>query len=492
MDILQNIDTNVSSMVSSSFDEFISTKVKDAVEKEKEKFLNDLNICEEEYPQFDESKHKKFEACKLVNDNSLPFQTEPRKSEIINNNEYILKNIRIANFSVDIPESQKNEYFITNKGNIYVKPFSNCLKSNTHKYILFNYKVLEYLEPPRCSGKLLKREIVNGGWSRKRDILDKDYFISNAHPSWDKKWVVRLSECFNGCGCGYNGRVGAHWPRGENASDYSYIRGHMGGLLPNLGTNALHYEDHIGWREDCIERFLTNNICPDCKSGEVISEKLDPDINIVIFRNPPIFNVEYIELLELLSKEGVTIPIYQIQTIYAKYHPRANENFVIEEKIKKLSQIEMIVEERVEGEKISLEKEKEIYLEKIKQVNEEKLKRIFSMFILRNEKKENIKDKSTIKEMIKRSNDKCKKKEREVEINLEKQRNEFEKEKEKFYEEKEQFYEEKIEYENTFQSKVKSLLDMANDINEINELQDDTLCKSDELFSIMKRLNEFI
>ena len=34
MDILQSIDTNVSSMVSSSFDEFISTKVKDAVEKE--------------------------------------------------------------------------------------------------------------------------------------------------------------------------------------------------------------------------------------------------------------------------------------------------------------------------------------------------------------------------------------------------------------------------------------------------------------------------
>lgn len=49
-----------------------------------------------------------------------------------------------------------------------------------------------------------------------------------------------------------------------------------------------------------------------------------------------------------------------------------------------------------------------------------------------------------------------------------------------------------MEYENTFKSKVKSLLDMANDINEINELQDDTLCKSEELFSIMKRLNEFV
>ena len=28
--------------------------------------------------------------------------------------------------------------------------------------------------------------------------------------------------------------------------------------------------------------------------------------------------------------------------------------------------------------------------------------------------------------------------------------------------------------------------------NEINELQDDTLCKSEELFTLMKKLNELI
>ena len=496
MDILQNIDTNVSSMVSSSFDEFISTKVKDAVEKEKEKFLNDLNMCEEEYPQFDESKHTKFEACKLVNDNSLSYQTEPRKYEIISNNEYILKNIRLDNCAIDISSSvidgYESQYIITNKGNIYVKPFSDCLKTNTHAYIHFNYKVLEYLEWAKCSGKLLnKGEIVNGSWSRKKKILDKNYFINNAHPSWDKKWVVRLSECFNGCGCGYNGIDELGGGCGENASEeYSYIRGHTDGLLPNLGTNALHYEDHIGWREDCIERFLTNNICQECRSGEVIPDKLDPDINIEIFRNPPIFNVEYIELLELLSKKGVTIPIYQIQTIYAKYHPRANENFVIEEKIKKLSQIEKVVEERVEEEKNELEKEKEIYKEKVKQTNEEKLKKIFSMFILRNEKKENIKDKNAIREMIKRTNDKCIKKEREVEINLEKQRQDFNSEKNDFEKEKQKFYEQKEEYEKSCKIKVKSLLDIANDINEINEIQEDTMCKSEELFDIIKKLTE--
>ena len=65
MDILQNIDTNVSSMVSSSFDAFISTKVKQAVEKKKEKFLADLNMCEE-YPVYQPSNEFTEETFKLL------------------------------------------------------------------------------------------------------------------------------------------------------------------------------------------------------------------------------------------------------------------------------------------------------------------------------------------------------------------------------------------------------------------------------------------
>jgi len=330
MDILQKIDTNVSSMVSSSFDEIISTKVKEAVEKEKEKFLADLNMCEEE-------------------------------------------------FLIDNSKEIKNNSSICNLGNVY------------------------------------------------------------------------------GAGCCYVSKNGIIY--GKAGCD---------GSITDV-SDRIKYLNINKYLQDKKEYW--NNTTP----------------NLRYF--PTKLNNEYLEILEIINILGNEVnwnPLFfHICDIYKKYHPRANENFVIEEKIKKLSQIEKVVEEKVEEEKNSLEKQKEIYSEKIKQVNEEKLKRIFSMFILRNEKKENIKDKSTIREMIKRSNDKCKKKEREVEINLEKQRNEFQKEKEKFYEEK-------IEYENTFKSKVKSLLDMANDINEINELQDDTLCKSGELFSIMKRLNEFI
>ena len=103
MDILQNIDANVSSMVSSSFDEFISSKVKEAVEKEKEKFLNDLNMCGEEYPIFDESKCTKFEGCKIVNDNSLPYQIEPMQIlGLCSNQEFILKGVKIGHSSLNI------------------------------------------------------------------------------------------------------------------------------------------------------------------------------------------------------------------------------------------------------------------------------------------------------------------------------------------------------------------------------------------------------
>lgn len=484
MDILQNIDTNVSSMVSSSFDEFISTKVKDAVEKEKEKFLADLNMCEEEYPQFDETKHTKFEACKLVNDNSLPFQGVTENSsrkfnKLDTADEYILNSININETSLELThnfrittdgmgETKNSVYYkISNKGNIFryasLSYQLNAFKYNCHLPIKHNYKLLDYITVSGCRGPVIIQHACEYRLFNKDDITNPN----------DMKYLDKV----NGWGCKFRCNCG---DQGRQLKNY----------YQPLRYDNSDAADGVGWREDCIERFLTNNICPECRSGEVIPEKLDPDINIEIFRNPPIFNVEYIELLELLSKKGVTIPIYQIQTIYAKYHPRANENFVIEGKIKKLSQIEKVVEERVEEEKNELEKEKETYKEKVKQTNEEKLKKIFSMFILRNERKENIKDKNAIREMIKRTNDKCGKKLREQEDMLEKQRYEMYKEMEDFEKEKQKFYEEKEEYEKSCKTKVKSLLDIANDINEINEIQEDTMCKSEELFDIIKKLTE--
>ena len=243
-------------------------------------------------------------------------------------------------------------------------------------------------------------------------------------------------------------------------------------------------------KEDAVRRYFENDICPDCGAGELLYSIEDIGFDPKVINKYPL-NKEYIDILHLIKPGSLEI-VFSIQTIYAKYHPRANENFVIEEKIKKLSQIEKVVEEKVEEERKDLEKEKEVYSEKVKQINEEKLKRIFSMFILRNERKENIKDKSTIREMIKHTNEKCIKKEQKQEILLEKQRHDLNSEKSEFEKEKDKFYEERDNYENTLKSKVKSLLDIANDINEINELQDDQLCKSEELFNLMKTLNGLI
>lgn len=355
MDILQSIDTNVSSMVTSSFDEFISTKVKEAVEKEKEKFLEDLNMCEEEYP---------------VNEVSGEF--------------------RIMGLSfpgIGSGHSERCFSYITNLGNLHRLP------------------------PLRVG-----------------DGVDTEYTHPTAH----------------------------HSPQ----------------PTPEI----------MKWRQ-------ANN--------EVVEYK------------PVKLNNEYIEILKLFrskSEQPRWNPLFfQMCDIYAKYHPRANEHFVIEEKLKTVEEKERQVDQIVEmksrqtrkelgdlwrNRRKELEKEKENYGEKIKQVNEEKLKRIFSMFILRNERKENIKDKSTIREMIKHSNDKCKKKEQEQEIRLKTQQQELNSERIEFEKEKEQFCAEKEDYENTFKSKAKLLLDIANDINEINELQEDTTEKSEELFNLMKQLNE--
>ena len=341
MDILQNIDTNVSSMVSSSFDEFISTKVKEEVEKEKDKFLKDLNMCEDEF-LIDSSKE-----VKILDLHALHHY--------------------------NTPGDPNSGYYVTNTGEIYSAAYG--------------------LEAPASQ-------------------------------------------------------------------------------LP------------ITYQEINVEKTMAN------RYGNLTYK-------------PVKLNNEYIELINLLkspcSTRGISGVLwnplfFHICDIYKKYHPRANENFVVEGKIKKLNDIEEVVNARVSQKvakgKAGLKKEKEIYSEKIKQVNgiysekikqvnEEKLKMIFSMFILRNERKNNIDemknngdDKKTIREMINHTKERCNQKETDFNAKLQKEKDDFEKE--------------KAEY----RKKVSELIDIANDINELNEEQDDISCKSNDIFNIIKRLKD--
>lgn len=592
MDILQKIDTNVSSMVSSSFDEFISTKVKDAVEKEKEKFLADLNMCEEEYPVYQPSnelteeninllklslelgykmvnkEHRDFynilsHAKSKLGDGGVfdenNFKEEYEKTyykmlnyyktltyypqKIIDDNEFLIHfhgSKRAAVNNSDLI-SDSYGYGITNKGTIY----QNLRKASP--YSLFNLRASdERMTSSKdfaielCKEKLQNHDIIrkyqhnmypdirNGPNKQQVIILPNDKFkeersrnrcttYSNFHQYDISKYIKQCENSLT-CrsACDYNSSNISNCIDGRYYEGTGCRRGIF--LVKHVKKVEYEQEDPINEnlkskkmkksryppikkikeevtytiegdpKEDSIRRYLEDDICPDCGAGELLYSIEDIGFNPKVINKYPL-NKEYIDILHLIKPDNLEM-IFSIQTIYAKYHPRANENFVIEEKIKKLSQIEKVVEERVEEEKNELEKEKEIYKEKVKQTNEEKLKKIFSMFILRNERKENIKDKNAIREMIKRTNDKCGKKLREQEDMLEKQRQDFNSEKNDFEKEKQKFYEQKEEYEKSCKTKVKSLLDIANDINEINEIQEDTMCKSEELFDIIKKLTE--
>ena len=505
MDILKDINDNVSSLVGSSFDEFISMKVTEEIEKGKDKFLNDLNMCEEEYPVYDENKHQKFTACKIVNDDSLPYQIGFLRKSVDTSEEFILRNIDLSGIKIDIPDMLnfghiKPIYSITNKGNIYVSDFYPAICGQ----VLFQSKILEFIKFSNCRGSTLQR---GGGVDGRgiKGVVDREHAMNkflNKHNGGSSLTANQLRnispervadasqetddfmKSVNGINCKYskdnhivpNGRWANHIVDQRTFTCYSE-RNH----------DLFHYEDHVGWREDCIERFMTNNICKGCRSGEVIPEKLDSDINIEILMNPPIFNNEYIDLLELMTKNKLTIPIYQIQTIYAKYHPRANENHVIEEKIKKLSKLEETVNERVSEEKDILENKSnklnnawKIYSEKINKINEERK-------INSGERQNNIDDKNTIKEMIKLTKGKCNKKESECDREIEQRQRDFNERLDiqgaELQKQKEEHLKEKEEY----RQKLYELIVITNDINEINENQEDESCKSDELFEIIKK-----
>ena len=75
--------------------------------------------------------------------------------------------------------------------------------------------------------------------------------------------------------------------------------------------------------------------------------------------------------------------------------------------------------------------------------------------------------------MINYTKERCNQKETNWNVKMEKEREEFEKEKEEY------------------RKKVSGLIDIANDINELNEEQDDKSCKSTDIFNIIKKLTDY-
>ena len=80
-------------------------------------------------------------------------------------------------------------------------------------------------------------------------------------------------------------------------------------------------------------KFLENDICPDCGAGELLYSVEEIGFDPRVINKYPLNN-EYIDILHLIKPNNLEI-LFGIQTIYAKYHPKANEHYVIEEKLKK-------------------------------------------------------------------------------------------------------------------------------------------------------------
>jgi len=483
--ILNSINSDISAFVSDKFIDYISLKVKEEVEKEKTQFLEGLNVSQEDFPVFNEDNHEHFKGIKIVNDPDIPFQKElARKYELLDtDDEFIMSGIKIDYDSLDLTlESvsptltreyiNSSEFFITNKGNIYNRNgHINCGCGHPQ---LFNYKIFEFIKKSYCCGPILiSRYVPNGnpgGYKSTSFNLPTEEEIEKF---LSKEFFSPYSsvDCFKSTGCKY----------GSRGCDVKHIK------FKNIGTASIktygqteRFSD-VGSIEDSIERFMKNDICKECCSGELL-DTVNEDINPEILRNPPMFNNEYIEILTLLSKKDFTIPIYQFQTIYAKYHPRANENSLMELKIRKLSNLEKSVGDAVKVEKNTLEKELKNYREKLKYV-------LDSIFILHNEQKQLIDDKSTFRlitkeklnKNIKICRDKCKIEEQKLnekqdEITIEEQK----------------LNEKKVEFNQTKKMHQEKLLKMAIDMNDLNDSLDDKLDISTDLFRLIGELKHMI
>jgi hypothetical protein len=502
--ILNSINSDISAFVSDKFTDYISLKVKEEVEKEKALFLEGLNVSQEEFPVFDEEKHEHFKGIKIVNDPDIPVQMESaRKYELLDTeDEFILSGIKIDKESLDITtetltrfEYDTCEFFITNKGNIYNK--TGHAKCGCVHPQLFNYKAIEFIQISRCSSAELishnhvevKRGCPIRRWRSAFVLPTDDEYLKVLNGEFKDSNGHDIRELRKGCGCKYNVMLpdtDPYWWQGE----------HLVSKRPStllIDNNKNHYGfstygSSAGSLEDSIERFMKNDICKECSSGRELENSMSEEnktINPEILRNPPMFNNEYIEILTLLSKKNFTIPIYQFQTIYAKYHPRANENSLMETKIKHLSDIENRVTDAVKTERDILTKQIEDYenkhtilqndIEKMSSDKENFQKDILALKVMNKHAEEKLRQKSIEK------NNHYNKWAQDVKLKLD--------DREKQLNDKAL----KLD-ENTDESKeyLQKLLKIALVINEANDKIDDKFSISDDLFSIVRELNTMV
>ena len=544
-DILTTINDDISALISEKFQGFISDKVKQEVEKETDKFLKDLNMCEEEFPVFRISNkldnYKEiYDIMKSCGSNlyepNAPYMKRPpggggpdeqMKTNSLNMD--IQNSVKdFYNTLSDYPDKiLKDDEFlihfegstigITNKGCVYTGiPRLNkatllqyCSKEqkysmNTNQNHCLNMKSFKP-QPDIVGGSRhevqmksisLYTHSTNNNYESHVEYIGKsggliDYIKkgtcrpSGHYPGQDKEWL-------EGSGC----CSGILIKKVEKKVVIPQAKGYTkynGGIVnsKNQVKTIIEYDYKLEGDtvSDCIKRCLDNNICPDCGAGELLvrSSKCQSagQIDTPLGYDPRIanrtpLNTEYIDILRLLKPDIKTI--FGLQTIYAKYHPKATEHFVMEQKIKHLSDIENRVSEAVKTERDTLTKQIKDYDDKHSLLCKE-------VKTLSEDKEKFDKDKAALKVMNKHAEDKMNKKyaEKEEQYNLY-----VKGERLKINESQTKLKEERTElHTSQTQNKeyIQKLLKIAIVINEANDKIDDKFSISDDLFSIIGELN---
>ena len=534
-DILTTINDDISTLISEKFQGFISDKVKQEVEKETDKFLKDLNMCEEEFPVFRISNkldnykeiYDIMKSCgsNLYEPNAPNIKRLPKISSELNEQ---MKQMKTNSLNMDIQNSVKDFYNtlsdypdkilkddeflihfegttigITNKGCVYTG-IPRLNKATLLQYCSLEQKYSMNTNQNHCLNmKSFKPQpIIVGssptyepmynsislyeGWGTLIDYIKRGTCHPSQHfPGQDKEWR-------EGSGC----CRGILIKKVEKKVVIPQAKGYTkynGGIVnsKNQVKTIIEYDYKLEGDtvSDCIKRCLDNNICPDCGAGELLvrSSKCQSagQIDTPLGYDPRIanrtpLNTEYIDILRLLKPDIKTI--FGLQTIYAKYHPKATEHFVMEQKIKHLSDIENRVSEAVKTERDTLTKQIKDYDDKHSLLCKE-------VTTLSEDKEKFDKDKAALKVMNKHAEDKMNKKYAEKE----KQYNLYVKgERLKINESQTKLKEERAElHTSQTQNKeyIQKLLKIAIVINEANDKIDDKFSISDDLFSIIGELN---
>ena len=243
---------------------------------------------------------------------------------------------------------------------------------------------------------------------------------------------------------------------------------------------------------DALNRYINDDICPECGAGSPLGYIDKFSIGPKAINRTPL-NKEYMELLNIVEPENIET-IFKFQTIYAKYHPRANERHTIEQNILKLSKLEEEVAVRTKElrKKYTKEHLKEIekcniiqveYIDKCNNMKEEKEKYIKLQKSIEYEKKEFQKKKNALSEMTKQTNETCRKNKQKIQQQLD----DIIQEKQKFNDD---IIQEKQKFNDDKKSIIDNLLKLAIDINGVNDSLNDPESKSDELFEIIQKLSE--